>query len=87
MTAMEKLASQSEGTDRYLLPDVMLPVTFLRKSSNCTALKMRCSACSMNVLICSVDVNVTVLEPLEAVHEVLGKSFSTYPLIVSNSSE
>jgi hypothetical protein len=40
----------------------------------------------MNVLICSVDVSVAVPDPEESVHVVLGKSFSTYPLIVSNSS-
>jgi hypothetical protein len=39
----------------------------------------------MKVLICSVEVNVTVPVPAESVHEVLGKSFSTYPLMVSKS--
>jgi hypothetical protein len=51
-----------------------------------TLLYTRCSACWMNVLICSVDVSVAVPDPEESVHVVLGKSFSTYPLIVSNSS-
>jgi hypothetical protein len=46
-------------------------------------LKTRSSALMMKVLICSVEVYVAVPDPVESVHEVLGKSFSTYPLIAS----
>jgi hypothetical protein len=55
ITANEYEDKKSAGHDKYLLPLLVTPVTFLRNDGNCTVLKMRCSACVMKRFNCVVE--------------------------------
>ena len=55
-TLNEKVARKSVGFVRNLLDCVTVPVTFLRKSSNSTSLKIRSSALRMNLVRLLVNV-------------------------------